>query len=57
MKSRIRGGIFTDGIRIVSVKPTKEGYELTEKGVCGVWKIRKDFINYMLLDRGFKRIK
>ena len=46
MKDRISGGVYTNGFRTVFVKPTKEEYELTQKGVSGVRKIRKDNIQY-----------
>ena len=56
MKDRIRGGAFTDGARILFVKPTKEGYELTEKGVRGIRKVHKDDIASVLFVRGFKKV-
>ena len=56
MRGRISGGSFTNGTRIVFVKPTKEGYELTQKGVPGVRNIGKDDIQYELV-HDFRKIK
>ena len=48
MKDRIRGGAFTNGTRLVFVKPTKEGYELTEKGVRGFARSTKTIFSAFL---------
>jgi len=55
MKDRIKGGSYTNGIDIIFVKPTKEGYTLTTKGVKGERKIKREDILF-LVTHGYKMI-
>ena len=56
MKDLIFGVEFKKGARIVFMKPTKEGYEITQKGVPGVCKIPKDNIDSVLFAHCFKKV-
>jgi hypothetical protein len=55
MKDRIKGGVITNGTRMIFVKPTREGYTLTEKGEKGERKIKKEDIEFYLC-RGYKKV-
>ena len=55
MKDRISGGEYANSFRTIFVKPTKEGYEITQKGVPGVRKIGKNDIQ-CILAHGMKKV-